>query len=46
VRRAHARGIPVVIITRGPTRGDAEATHQLDAPLGTTLTELADLLGA
>ena len=40
VRRAAARGIPVVIITRGPTRGDAEATHQLDAPLGATLTEL------
>ncbi|NNM45427.1 NAD-dependent protein deacetylase [Knoellia koreensis] len=46
VRRAHARGIPVVIITRGPTRGDAEATLQLDASLGTTLTELADVLGA
>ena len=46
VRRAHAHGIPVAIITRGPTRGDAEATHQLDAPLGPTLTELAARLGA
>jgi NAD-dependent SIR2 family protein deacetylase len=46
VRRAHALGIPVAIITRGPTRGDAEATHQLDAPLGPTLTELAARLGA
>jgi NAD-dependent SIR2 family protein deacetylase len=44
VRRAHARGIPVVIITRGPTRGDNEATHQLDAPLGATLTELVSRL--
>ena len=46
VRRAAARGIPVVIITRGPTRGDAEATHQLDAPLGETLSALARRLGA
>jgi NAD-dependent SIR2 family protein deacetylase len=44
VRRAHARGIPVVIITRGPTRGDNEATHQLDAPLGAALTELVSRL--
>jgi NAD-dependent SIR2 family protein deacetylase len=44
VRRAHARGIPVVIITRGPTRGDEQATHQLDAPLGATLAELVRLL--
>ena len=41
VRRAHARGIPVAIVTHGPTRGDAEATHQLDAPLGPTLSWLA-----
>ena len=46
VRRAAARGIPVVIITRGPTRGDAEATLQLDAELGPTLTELVSRLGA
>jgi NAD-dependent SIR2 family protein deacetylase len=44
VRRAAARGIPVVIITRGPTRGDTEATHQLDAPLGETLSALAHRL--
>ncbi|HYN28489.1 MAG TPA: NAD-dependent protein deacetylase [Dermatophilaceae bacterium] len=41
VRRAAARGIPVVVVTRGPTRGDAEATHRLDAPLGPTLAALA-----
>ena len=46
VRRAAARGIPVAIITRGPTRGDAEATLQLDAPLGATLTALVDRLAA
>ena len=46
VRRAAAHGIPVGIITHGPTRGDAEATHRLDAPLGTTLTELVSRLAA
>ncbi|WP_409485665.1 NAD-dependent protein deacetylase [Arsenicicoccus dermatophilus] len=45
VRRAHALGIPVAIITRGRTRGDDEATWQLDAPLGASLTALADRLG-
>lgn len=46
VRRAAAHGIPVGIITHGPTRGDAEATHRLDAPLGRTLTELVSRLAA
>ena len=46
VRRAAARGIPVAIITRGPTRGDAEASIQVDAPLGRTLTEIVSRLGA
>lgn len=46
VRRAAAHGIPVAIITRGPTRGDTEATHQLDAPLGVTLSELVSRLAA
>jgi NAD-dependent SIR2 family protein deacetylase len=46
VRRAAALDIPVAIITRGPTRGDAEATHQLDAPLGETLSELAARVAA
>jgi NAD-dependent SIR2 family protein deacetylase len=46
VRRAAALGTPVAIITRGPTRGDGEATHQLDAPLGQTLTELVGRLAA
>jgi NAD-dependent SIR2 family protein deacetylase len=46
VRRAAARGIPVAIVTHGPTRGDAEASLQLDAPLGPTLTALAERLAA
>ena len=46
VRRAAALDIPVAIITRGSTRGDAEATHQLDAPLGSTLTDLVSRLAA
>lgn len=40
VRRATALGIPVAIINRGPTRGDAEAVLTLDAPLGSALTAL------
>ncbi len=44
VRRAAARGIPVIVVTHGPSRGDAEATHRLDAPLGPTLTALARTL--
>jgi len=37
-------GIPVAIINQGPTRGDAEATLTLDAPLGSALTALAGRL--
>ncbi|MEO6412915.1 MAG: NAD-dependent protein deacetylase [Pedococcus sp.] len=40
VRRAAALDIPVAIITRGATRGDAEATVQVDAPLAPTLEAL------
>ena len=46
VRRAASRGIPVAIITRGSTRGDGEATLQLDAALGPTLSDLVCRLGA
>ncbi|WP_200958646.1 Sir2 family NAD-dependent protein deacetylase [Terrabacter sp. Root181] len=45
VRRAHQRDVPVAIVTRSATRGDAEATLRLHAPLGPTLTELRDALG-
>jgi NAD-dependent SIR2 family protein deacetylase len=46
VRRAAARGIPVAIVTRGPSRGDELATLRLDAPLGVTLSRIVqDLQG-
>ena len=37
VRHAAARGIPVMAVTRGPTRGDALMTLRLDAALAPTL---------
>lgn len=40
VRRAAANGIPVAIVTRGPSRGDGNATIRLDAPLGPTLSRI------
>jgi NAD-dependent SIR2 family protein deacetylase len=46
VRRAAARGVPVAIVTRGPSRGDAHATLRVDAPLGSTLRQLAAVLAA
>jgi NAD-dependent SIR2 family protein deacetylase len=46
VRRAAAGGIPVAIVTRGPSRGDDQATIRLDAPLGLTLRRIVtDLQG-
>jgi NAD-dependent SIR2 family protein deacetylase len=45
VRRAHQRDVPVAIVTRSATRGDAEATLRLHAPLGATLRKLRDALG-
>ena len=41
VLRAAREGIPVAIVTVGPTRGDAKADVRLDAPLGVVLPELA-----
>jgi NAD-dependent SIR2 family protein deacetylase len=46
VRRAADRGIPVAIVTRGPSRGDSEASVRLDASLGDVLPALAEHLGA
>jgi NAD-dependent SIR2 family protein deacetylase len=40
VRRAAANGIPVAIVTRGPSRGDEDATIRLDVPLGVTLSRI------
>ena len=46
VRRAAARGIPVAIVTRGPSRGDREATLRIDAALADVLPPLAARLTA
>ncbi len=40
VRHAVRAGLPVAIINQGATRGDAQATLTLDAPLGPTLAAL------
>jgi NAD+-dependent protein deacetylase sirtuin 4 len=45
VRRAAERGVPVGIINRGPTRGDASAALRIDAGAGLVLSELARALG-
>jgi NAD-dependent SIR2 family protein deacetylase len=45
VKRAAARGIPVVIVNRGATRADALADLVLDAGCTPTLRALADRLG-
>lgn len=42
VRRAHARGIPIVIVNRGPTRGDDLANTKIDAGCSETLAVLTD----
>ena len=44
VRHAARRGIPVVIVNRGPTRGDELATVKLEAGCSETLAALRDLL--
>lgn len=46
VLRSAELGLPVAIINQGPTRGDAKAEVRIDAPLGPTLTALADALCA
>ena len=45
VRHAARVGVPVAIVTRSATRGDAEATVRLHAPLGATLDALGAALG-
>ena len=40
VLHAAKRGLPIGIVNQGPTRGDAQATVRVDAPLGQALTEL------
>ncbi|MEV6519240.1 NAD-dependent protein deacetylase [Micromonospora chalcea] len=46
VLRAARHGIPVAIVNQGVTRGDGYATLRLDAPLGATLSALADRCAA
>ena len=41
VRRAVERGIPIAIVSLGPTRGDPEATLKLEAPLAEVVPRLA-----
>ncbi len=45
VRRAARAGVPVVIVNRGATRGDAHATYTLEAGCGEFLEELSALRG-
>jgi len=40
VRHAAKLGLPVVIVNRGPTRGDQDALFTVNAPLGRTLSAL------
>lgn len=42
VKHAHKRGIPVAIITRGPTRGDELASARVDDDLAGTLEALLE----
>ncbi|MDP9443775.1 MAG: NAD-dependent protein deacetylase [Actinomycetota bacterium] len=44
VRQAHRRGLPVVIVNRGATRGDPLATVKLDAGCSPVLSVLAAAL--
>ncbi|WP_029112799.1 NAD-dependent protein deacetylase [Mycobacterium sp. URHB0044] len=46
VRHAAARGMPIAIINRGPTRGDALATVKVDGGCSELLALLADELSA
>lgn len=43
VKRAVKLGVPVVVLNRGPTRGDDLATHKVDAGCSEWLAELAAL---
>lgn len=46
VREARALGLPVAILTLGPTRGDGDAQVKVEARLGEALPALARALGA
>jgi NAD-dependent SIR2 family protein deacetylase len=42
VLRAAKAGTPVAVVNQGPTRGDAQATVRVNAPLGAVLPALSD----
>jgi NAD-dependent SIR2 family protein deacetylase len=44
VRRAHGRGLPIVLVNRGPTRGDPLVTEKIDADCTPVLLALRDHL--
>ena len=44
VLRAEKLGVPVAIVTLGPSRGDTKAQLRIDAPLGTVLPQLVRLI--
>lgn len=44
LEQAHRRRLPVVIVNRGPTKGDARAAVKIDAGTSETLVELAERL--
>jgi NAD-dependent SIR2 family protein deacetylase len=46
VTHAHKLGLPIVIINQGETKADDLASVRLDAPLGSTLTSLSDMVSA
>jgi len=46
LERARRRRMPVVIVNRGETRGDARATVKIDAGTSEVLAALADALGS
>ncbi len=44
VRRAHERGVPIVIVNQGPTRGDPLASLRVEGRLGAVLPPLVERL--
>ncbi len=46
VRHARRRGLPIVLINRGVTRGDDLVDHKIEAGCTPTLTGIAERLGA
>jgi NAD-dependent SIR2 family protein deacetylase len=45
LRRAVERGVPVVIVNRGPVRGEEHAAVKIEASTGAVLEQVAERLG-